>query len=537
MSWNYGDIIDALAAAVPPGNPCLVHGDAVVTWADFTRRTNNLAEAFRARGAVPGDKVAFYMRNRPAYLETLGACFKARLTHVNVNYRYVDEELWYILDNSDAKLVVYDAEFAPLVTRLQARLPNVACWVEVGDGPPTTNFALPFEPLAREGSGRSLSLQRYGDDTLLLYTGGTTGTPKGVIWTHEDHWRALGSGATPATQMLPPADLEAHVTNVRNAAGGRVGLPCCPLMHGTGLFTAIAIIAQGGTVVTLEGTQFDAEELWDTVERRQVNSLAIVGDAFAKPMLRALDENPRRWNLTSLLGIVSSGVMWSPEVKRGLLRHNPSMILSDSFGASEAVGFGRSDTTSNDATEIAKFKIGENCKVFTEDLREVVPGSGEVGFVARSGPIPLGYYKDPEKTARTFPVIDGVRYSMPGDYCRVEADGTLVLLGRGSVCINTAGEKVYPEEVEETLKTHPSVQDALVVGVPDEKWGQAVTAVVELVPNATFDEEALRGHVRERLAGYKTPKRVLAIDDLRRASNGKADYQAITAYAISHLGT
>ena len=229
-------------------------------------------------------------------------------------------------------------------------------------------------------------------------------------------------------------------------------------------------------------------EAWAAVERHKVTGLAIVGDAFAKPLLRALDDEQGRYDISSVLGIISSGVMWSPEVKRGLLRHNPKMVLTDSFGASEAMGFGRSDTTADGTTEVAKFTLGPSCKVFTEDLREVEPGSGEVGFVARSGAIPRGYYKDPEKTAKTFPVIDGVRYSMPGDYCRVEADGTLTLLGRGSVCINTAGEKVYPEEVEEVLKSHAGVVDALVVGVPDEKWGQMVTGVVQLESGAAFDE-------------------------------------------------
>ena len=243
-----------------------------------------------------------------------------------------------------------------------------------------------------------------------------------------------------------------------------------------------------------------------------------------------------RYDISSVFGIISSGVMWSPEVKQGLLRHNPKMVLTDSFGASEAMGFGRSDTTADGTTEVAKFTLGPFCKVFTEDLREVKPGSGEVGFVARSGAIPRGYYKDPEKTAKTFPTIDGVRYSMPGDYCRVEADGTLTLLGRGSVCINTAGEKVYPEEVEEVLKAHDAVHDALVVGVPDEKWGQMVTAVDSGGKRQELDEESLREFVRKRLAGYKTPKRIITIENIGRASNGKADYKGVTAYAKQRLG-
>ncbi len=535
-SWNYGDILDGIAKVLPPDRPALIHGERIITWDHFTRRTNNLARRFLNRGTQAGDKVAFYLRNGPAYSETLAACFKARLTHVNVNYRYVDDELWYILDNSDSRIVVYDSEFAERVEHLRERLPEVILWVEVTDAEyPRAEFAVKFEELAEIGDGQPLNLNRSGDDLLFLYTGGTTGMPKGVMWAHEDLWFAGTAGATPATDMVPPADLEQHCSNVAANPGGTF-TPCCPQMHGTGLLTTISTLAMGGTVVTLTQPSFDPAELWQTVERRQVNLLAIVGDAFAKPMLRELDANPGKYEIGSLMSIISSGVMWSPEVKQGLLKHNRNMVLTDSFGASEAVGFGRSDTTADGTTEVARFQLGEHCKVFTEDFREVRPGSDETGFVARSGAIPRGYYKDEEKTAKTFPVIDGVRYSIPGDYCKVAEDGTLILLGRGSVCINTAGEKVYPEEVEEVLKTYPGVTDALVVGVPDEKWGQMVTAVVQPEPGAELDEATVQAHVREHLAGYKTPKRVLFKDDLNRASNGKADYKGITEFAKAELG-
>jgi fatty-acyl-CoA synthase len=537
MGWNYGDILDAVGRVLPADKPCLVHGDRVITWTDFARRTNNLGRRFLNRGLQAGDKVAFYMRNQPAYCETLGACFKARLTHVNVNYRYVDDELHYILDNSDSRIVVYETEFVGHVRALRERLPEVLLWVEVTDGgAPEAEFAVSFEELAETGDGQPLNLIRSGDDMLFLYTGGTTGMPKGVMWAHDDLWHAGTAGATPATNMIPPKDVAEHAENVRKAGGGGVFVPCCPLMHGTGLLSAINVLSQGGTVVTLTQPSFDAVELLETIERRKVNSLAIVGDAFAKPILRELDTHPGRYDLSSLMGVVSSGVMWSPEVKQGLLKHHRNMVLTDSFGASEAVGFGRSDTTADGTTEVARFQLGAHCKVFTEDFREVQPGSDEAGFVARSGAIPRGYYKDEAKTAKTFPVINGVRYSMPGDYCKVTADGTLILLGRGSVCINTAGEKVYPEEVEEVLKTYPGVHDALVVGVPDEKWGQMVTAVVQPDPGTVIDEAAVQAHARQHLAGYKTPKRVLTKDNLGRASNGKADYKGITEYAKRALG-
>ncbi len=535
--WNYGDMLDALALAVPASQPALIHDGRVITWAEFDRRTNNLAANLLAAGLETGDKVAFYLRNGPAYSELLAACFKARLVHVNVNYRYLDDELAYIVDNSDAAAVVYSAEFAGQAETLQGRSSKVRCWLEVGDvgEGPRNGFARDFESAAGEGAGAPLQIERSGDDLLFLYTGGTTGMPKGVMWTQRDQWLSGTAGASPATGGVAPIDLAAHVENAKTH-GGPVLVPCCPQMHGTGLFTTIGALMSGGTIVTLTAPSFDPAELFEVIEQHAVTSLAIVGDAFAKPMVRVLDENPGRWNLSSLLGALSSGVMWSPEVKQALLRHAPQMVLTDSFGASEAVGFGRSDTTIDGATEVAKFVLGEHCKVFSEDFQEIAPGSEQVGFVARGGAIPLGYYKDEEKTAKTFPTIDGLRYSIPGDYCRVEADGTLILLGRGSVCINTAGEKVYPEEVEEVLKTHADVVDALVVGLPDDKWGQMVTAVVQLEPGVEFDAETLRQHVRGALAGYKTPKSILAKDNLGRASNGKADYKAITAYARTELG-
>jgi fatty-acyl-CoA synthase len=313
-------------------------------------------------------------------------------------------------------------------------------------------------------------------------------------------------------------------------------LPACPLMHGTGLFTALGAMLNGGAIVTLENTEtLDPAALWETVERDGVTAMAIVGDAFAKPMLSILDETPGRFNLGSVQTITSSGVMWSHEVKQGLLKHMPQVALMDSFGASEAVGFGMSVTTAEGGTQTARFTIGDSCKVFSEDGREIQPGSEEPGFIARGGAVPLGYYKDAEKTAKTFRTINGVRYAIPGDWCTVAADGTLTLLGRGSICINSGGEKIYPEEVEEALKAHDEVIDALVIGLPDDKWGQAVTAVVQPQPDASVSEETLKAFVQERLARYKAPKKILFKDHLGRAANGKADYKGIRAFALETL--
>ncbi|MDJ0846742.1 MAG: acyl-CoA synthetase [Myxococcota bacterium] len=530
-SWNYGDILDEVGAALPPDAPALIHEDQRIGWGELTRRANALAAALIERGAKPDDKVAFYLRNRPEYLIGLFACFKARLVHVNVNFRYRGDELHYIFDNSDARFAIYDAEFRENVEKLRPRLPGVEHWLECGDGP-TPGFAERFETLATSGDGARLDIERSPDDLLFIYTGGTTGMPKGVMWRQGDIWGALTYGrAIAANGGEAPASIAELAANVRRFGPGTIQMPACPLMHGTGLLTAINNMSGGGCTVTLPGAHFDPEHLFDAVEREGVNQLVIVGDAFAKPMLNALRDNPGRWKLDSLQSIVSSGVMWSREVKQGMLEHHPGMLLADMFGSSEAVGFGSSVTTADKGEKTAKFVIGVDCRVFTEDHRPVEPGSGERGFIARRGPIPVGYYKDPEKSAKTFPTIDGVRYSVPGDWCTVEADGTLTLLGRGSACINTAGEKVHPEEVEEVLKTHPDVDDALVVGVPDEKWGSAVTGVVQPREASAFDEAALREHVRERLAGYKTPKRIFPVEKMFRAPNGKADYKGAAAFA------
>jgi acyl-CoA synthetase (AMP-forming)/AMP-acid ligase II len=535
LTWNFGDLFEGIDAAMPHDVPALIHDDRTTTWGELARRSNNLARALRARGAAPDDKVAFYMRNCAEYLETLVACFKARLVHVNVNFRYLDDELAYVFDNSDAKFVVFGAEFADHAAKLVARCPKVRGWIQIGDE--TADFAESYEDLVEEGDGRPLRIERSLDDLLFIYTGGTTGMPKGVMWRAEDLWGALGYGTNaPCNRGNRPATPEDHLAAVAKAGSWPRQAVACPLMHGTGMLTSLTALTGGGCIVTLSGDSFDPVRLFDTIDLHRVGSIIIVGDAFARPMLAALEQGRDRWSLRSLKVIISSGVMWSREVKESLIRHLPHVVLADMFGSSEAVGFGRSLTSAEGGTTTAKFQIGESCKVFTEDHREVVPGSGERGFIARTGPIPLGYYKDAEKTAKTFPTIGGVRYSIPGDWCTVEADGTLTLLGRGSVCINTAGEKVYPEEVEEVLKTHPDVADALVFGIVDEKWGQAVTAVVELRSDAVFDEAAVRAHVRERLAGYKTPKRILQVERMFRSPSGKADYKSAAAWAESALG-
>jgi acyl-CoA synthetase (AMP-forming)/AMP-acid ligase II len=373
---------------------------------------------------------------------------------------------------------------------------------------------------------------RSGDDLNLLYTGGTTGMPKGVMWRQDD--LAVKLTATLGTPLTDDGTVD-DLRGTFVAPGARF-LPACPQMHGTGNFPGLAAMVRGGAIVTLTDRHFDPIELLDTVERERVGSMAMVGDAFGKPILRALDADPGRWDLSSLVAIASSGVMWSKEVKEGLLRHNPTMLLLDAFSSSEALGMGSSVSGAGMTAETAKFQLSPNSIVIDEDNRPVEPGSGEIGRLAVGGRQPIGYYKDPDKTARTFLVIDGQRYSCPGDFAMVEADGSITLLGRGSVCINTGGEKVFPEEVEEALKRHPGIHDAVVVGVPDEKYGEAVTGVVEPHPGASIDEAEVIAHVRETLAAYKSPKRLVVVDTIGRAPNGKVDYKRLKAEATEALG-
>lgn len=544
--WNFGDLLEGIAAVLPPDAPALIHDTTTIGWGEASQRSNSLAAGLASRGIGPNDKVGFYLRNGTAYMLTLAACFKGRFVHVNVNYRYLDDELHYILENSDATVLVFDAEFADRVERIRDRLPKVKVWLYAEpDGDAVASFARPafaesFDTVTREAPDAVLDVERSPDDLLFIYTGGTTGMPKGVMWRHEDLWGALGSGSNVrANRGEKPSTPAEHIANVAKHGPGPRQLIACPLMHGTGLLTAIGNWSGGGSTLTAGAASFNPATTFDFVERAQAESMVIVGDAFARPMLDALNAEPERWELASLKVILSSGVMWSREIKEGLLDHFPSLALADLFGSSEAVGFGTSVTSRKAKARgtTAKFSIGENCRVFTEDHREVEPGSGERGFIARRGPIPLGYYKDEKKSAETFPTINGVRYSIPGDWCTVESDGTLTLLGRGSACINSAGEKIHPEEVEEALKLHTDVADALVVGVPDPKWGQSVTAVVELRGGCALDEAGLRAHVRENLAPYKSPKRVFATPDgMFRAPNGKADYKTALRFALDELG-
>jgi fatty-acyl-CoA synthase len=402
-------------------------------------------------------------------------------------------------------------------------------------GIPCPEWAVPYDEAAAAGTDEPVQgpWGRDGDHLLMLYTGGTTGMPKGVMWRQDDLFRNLAGSLNPRFREDP---VDYGVVDAGIGGPGFVGLPACPLMHGTGMFTQLILLVGGGSTVLLEKRNLDVVEILDTIEREKVNQLVIVGDAFAKPILRELDANEGRWDLSSMFMIASSGVMFSEESKQGLLRHNPTMMIIDAFSSSEAVGMGQSVSTAGAEATTAKFIVGENTRVITDDGRAVVPGSGEIGRVAVGGFQPIGYYKDEAKTAATFIQFEGRRYSCPGDWAQVEADGSLTLLGRGSVCINTGGEKVFPEEVEEVLKTFEGVRDAVAVGIPDDKFGEAITAVVEPAPGVELDSAAVIAHVKSKLASYKAPKHVVSVDTIGRAPNGKVDYKRLKALAADRLG-
>ncbi len=537
--WDIASVWESIAGATPDRD-ALIHGDLVRSWAEFDRRADGLARFLLDRNCPHQGKVAFYLYNGPEYLELLFACSKASLVHVNTNYRYGVDELVYLWQNADAEVVVFHGSFVETIDRLRSKVPSVHTWVWVDDGTsPCPEWALEYEvAVATPTAGTVRPPQgRSGDDLVLLYTGGTTGMPKGVMWRQDDLLSVTDAKSKTPLPSSPDLDAGGHSTTAARRARevrGPISIPACPLMHGTGLFNALNTMSLGGTIVTLTSRHLDIPEMFDTIERRRVKSVFIVGDAFARPMLTALDAEPDRWDISSLRVLISSGVMWSSETKVGLMRHNERLLCVDTYGSSEAVGIGSSVSSKNGSARTASFSLSRSSAVITDDGRLVEPGSGEVGRVGIAGRVPLGYYKDPEKSAATFPTIEGVRYSVPGDFATVEPDGTITLLGRGSVCINTGGEKVFPEEVEEALKGHPDVQDAIVIGVPDPRFGQRVAAVVVA---ADADEAELIEHVKNRLAHYKAPRHIWTVSSLERAANGKVDYRRWTRFAEDHVPT
>ena len=525
--WNFADVWEVVAQAVPD-RLAQVHGERNISWRDFDACANGIASALLQAGLARQDKVALYLHNGPEYLQSAFACMKAALVPVNTNYRYQHDELHYLWDNADAAAVIFHGTFTETVDGLRARCGKVRLWIHVDDGTLAcpawaTPFALAALPKREPVQG---PWGRSGDDLILVYTGGTTGRPRGVMWRQHDLYVASNTTADPAQADLAQVRRRIALQQAQGVTPA-AGLPAAPLMHGTAFVFASTILNRAGTVVTLTHKQFDVDELLGAIQHTPVTDLCIVGDAFCRPMVDALDAAPGLWNITSLKAVSSSGMMWSNTNKQRLLEHAPNAILIDFLNSSEASGMGRSISSRDRANPPSRFKLGQNAFVIGADDRPVAPGSGIAGRIAVRGGVPIGYYGDPEKTAATFPLIDGVRCAIPGDYARVESDGSITLLGRGSVSINTGGEKVFPEEVEECIKLLPEVRDAVVVGVPDARFGETVAAVVEPVPGRTVDAEAVAAHVRSRLARHKAPRHVMVVDTVGRGPNGKADYMAL----------
>jgi len=523
--WTFADVWETIAAAVPD-RIALAHGETRITWRDFDARANGIAAALLDAGLQHQDKVALYLHNSPAYMESVFAAFKASLVPVNTNYRYTGNELVQLWTDADAAAVIFHGAFAAQADAVRAQCSDVKVWMFVDDGEaPCPDWAVPYEA----GVDRTFATQnRSGNDQLIIYTGGTTGLPRGVMWRQHDMFMASNTTSDPE---IADAD---HVRTRLAGAKPPVGLPAAPLMHGTGFVFAATLLNRGGTVVTLPGKSFDVTQLLDTMTAEGVTDVCIVGDAFCRPIVEALDAEPNRWNLSKLRVVSSSGMAWSASIKERLLVHAPDALLIDFLNSSEASGMGRS-LTSKRASGGSRFQLGKNACVIDEAGRPLAPGTGEAGRLAVRGHLPLGYYKDPVKSAETFPVIDGVRYSIPGDLAMVEADGAITLLGRGSTCINTGGEKVFPEEVEDAIKTLEGVADALVVGVPHPRFGQMVATAVEWADGTAPDENALLDHLRQTLAGHKIPRAIMAVDSLGRGPNGKADRPGVTARITAWL--
>ncbi|WP_419320644.1 acyl-CoA synthetase [Caulobacter sp. ErkDOM-E] len=528
MHWNYGDIFDAVARAVPPDRPALIWRDVVVTWGEFDRRTNNLAKAMVDLGLEPDARIGILCRNHPAYLEFLVAGVKARLLTVNLNYRYTADEIAYVLTDCNAEALFYQSDFDAMLEPLQARLPDVRAWVRIENerSPEAApKGALSYETLARTGDGQPLDITRSGDDGYLLYTGGTTGKPKGVHWSTDQSRRVQLESPLIARA---PQSMDEHVEVVR-ATDSRI-IPACPLMHGSGSNSAMGDLLNGGTAIILSGERFDAAQLWRDVETHRATRVSIVGDVFAKPMLKALDDAPGVYDLSSMRAISSAGLTWSKEVKAGLLRHMPNIALVDILGASEASGLGYSVAKAGKIPETGVFDAAPLTVLIDPDTGAVMPKDRpSEGFIARSGSMANGYFGDPEKTAATYRTIDGVRYAVPGDFARWMPPNQFTLIGRGNLSINTGGEKVFPEEVEEALKLQPGVADVLVVGQPDEKWGKIVVAILK--PDGLFDEARVRAGLTQTLSAYKHPKRFILVDTVPRQESGKADYRTAIAMA------
>jgi fatty-acyl-CoA synthase len=503
----------------------LIAGDRRLTYAGLDARANRFARALIDAGVAPGEHVAILSWNRAEWIEAFFGCFKARAVPVNLNYRYTATELRHVLSDSDAVGVVYEGGFDGVLDEVLPSVPGVRVRLRMGDE---------YEAALGGASASRLEIARSGDDRYILYTGGTTGMPKGVEWRHEDlFFAALGGNTVADRPLAEPADLGDAVRSVETVA-----YVLAPLMHGAAQWSCCHTSLgwySGGTVMisTLHG--LDASAVWEDVGRERVTMLTVVGDAVARPLLDALKSSVGRYDTTSLVSLGSGGAILSPGVKDELRTLLPGIVLVDAYGASETGA--SASSVERGGREMSRFLPNEEVAVLGDDLRPLPPGSPVIGRLARRGHIPLGYYNDPEKTAATFPLIDGERWCIPGDFATVQSDGTVILLGRGSACINTGGEKVFPDEVEAVLKEHPAVFDAVVVGVPDERFTERVAAIIQVREGWEAPSlESLQVHCGNQLAGYKAPRQVVVVEQIPRTAVGKPDYRLAKSVALAGKG-
>ncbi|HEY1445774.1 MAG TPA: acyl-CoA synthetase [Acidimicrobiales bacterium] len=524
MEFNLANLFEASVDAYPEREYLVADGKRR-TYAEMEARANQLAHYLAGRGIGPGDHVGIYAYNSVEWVESAWAVFKLRAVWININYRYVKDELRYLLSNADLQALVYAREFSPLVAALVPELPDLRELLVIEDGSDATPApgSVQYEA-ALSGQSEARDFEpRSGDDLYILYTGGTTGMPKGVVWRHEDVFYALGGGTDPVTntRMTDPSALVE-----KGAGGGMVHLPVAPLMHGATQWCVMGQSFVGSKIVLM--AKFDPDAVWRLVGEEGVNSVMITGDAMGKPLVEQLDApEADGYDLSSLLAVVSSAALFSAPVKDQFFERLPQLVITDAIGSSEGGNNGMTVVTAgNTAMKSGPtvHLLGQTV-VFDENLELVAPGSGVIGKIARSGDIPVGYYNDPKKTSEVFINVRGTRYVMPGDYATVEEDGSITLLGRGSIVINSGGEKIFPEEVESAVRSHPDVMDAIVCGAPDERWGQTVAAIVQPRAGHTAPSlEALQAHCRDFVAGYKVPRRLFVVDAVERSPSGKPDY-------------
>jgi acyl-CoA synthetase (AMP-forming)/AMP-acid ligase II len=525
---NWATLWESVGDAMPEGL-AVVRGPHRLRWAELDERASRLAAALADEGLGPESKVAIVAYNTPEHVEAVFAAYKLRACPINLNFRYRAEELAEVLEDSESEALFFHGSLAAQVGAARNEATRLRAVIQIDDGSPLLDGALRFEDLIRNYDPAP-RIRRSGDDIQLLYTGGTTGNPRGVMYRHADAVEMNAFAAYALAGLAVPDDAPAAArcaVALWERGQTPTVLPASPLVHGTALNLSAAAWLLGGTVVFLENRSFDAHELWRTVARERVTQIGIVGDAFAGPMVRALEEGEakgRPYDVSSVERVLSSGAPWSLRLKQGLVERG-SMTLVETIGASEGGPTAVAVVPPGTRAQDARFVLGERARLLAEDGTELAPGSTEAGLLAMMPPIPFAYFKDPERSAQVFRQIGGQRYSICGDYAKFNADGSVDFLGRGSLCINTAGEKVYPEEVEAALRAHPSVGDANVVGLADEVWHQAVTAIVALRPGWNATEDELKAAVRGRLAGHKVPKRVVFVPDIPRSPAGKAQYE------------